>query len=616
MSIFDSDIQQAYWEKRRSIWDAIKDIKVIDKLKDSFSGRHVILDDKQGLEELVGKAQIIVVNGAYFGDEGKGKWTDVLASLYENVEAIFRANSSDNAAHTVKSNGISITCHVTPSAITTGKECYIGPEVVFDPVRFVQDELEELVRNEISYDNLKIGNSHIITPYHRIMDIVGSKSNTSTWSGVAPAHASKAKRQCPRLDDLFGTEEHQKKVFERDLEEYKGFLAAKGTDEDKLLKRLEEINDTREEPLPDYLVDFVKAKDKTEFLINLYKEHVTENKAFPEMVDVEHIANKYLEEGKTIVVESPQSKLLSNGTQQFFNFGTSANTSASGVLASLNINIQEYKFKVLNVLKFPGPSRVGAGNIPASFTEQDRFSREGIDHFKKLGNACTDFDAIQELYFNNIGENGILEPVTYEDETGEYMITEAMAISASRNYGEIGGTSKKPRIVGLFDCVLGAMVNESQGPYLAISAMDRGDYSDKVGLTVGYVVHLPEDKIFKEDKKGKYIYSKGKKYRSGEIIKAGDQVPCANVLNYCHSITKVMDGWKDTPIAADQGKLGRDEELPANVSNVIEAIEHYTGFEVRAIGVGPDREDYYFIKDHKRLGVCEKAKMHLRALFK
>lgn len=599
MSIFDSEIQEEYWKRRLAAFEALKDIPIHAKLNERFHEDYVILPTKEALEEIIGLAKIIIVNGIYFGDEGKGTWTDLIAELIGHVKALYRGDSADNAAHSVQANGRKLTCHIVPSGIMTGKPCFIGSETAFDPVRFVLDEIQQLIDHNIPYDNLSIGNFHITTPYHRIMDIVGSVNNFSTWSGVAPVHASKAKRSALRFNDLHAPRNRLETILEKDLIEYKGFLTSRNFSEKDVVRRLEEINEDRRskgrEELPQYFFDFVSATDKVEHLIGLYQEYITENDNFPKQVNAEHEIRKILENDGTILLESPQSNLLSNATSQFFHGSTSAQTHSSGVAASSRVNLEKYGIVTLNVHKFPGSSRVGLGDIPSSFVEQNYFSRSNINHFDDLEDACLNFDKIQKLYFASVAENGILQPTEYEDDTGKYMICEAMAIASARHYGEMGGTSKKPRVTGLFDCLLAKMVADEQGPNLVISAMDRGDDSDSVGLTVAYVVHIPENSGEKFDDEGLFVQSETTKYRSGDMIKIGDQIPDSRVLEYCHPVIKVLPGWKDTPIAANLHKFEAGETLPKNVCRVIREIEEYTGFKVRGIGVGKDREDRYFI---------------------
>ena len=98
----------------------------------------------------------------------------------------------------------------------------------------------------------------------------------------------------------------------------------------------------------------------------------------------------------------------------------------------------------------------------------------------------------------------------------------AVAIASSREFGEKGSTTGKPRVTGIFDCLAARQVNEAQGPYLFISAMDRGDSQDYVGMTVAYVFYNPNNNTI--------IDPNGLEYRNGDVIRIGDPYPCENVL--------------------------------------------------------------------------------------
>jgi len=597
MHLFEEVAHEKYREDRNSIWEALNGIPVVGELEDVHYSDYVIVPTSAGLEDLVGNSDIIIVNGAYWGDEGKGRWTDLIASSLPRVAAVVRLNSADNAAHSLKVNGMDITCHIVPSGILTDKPCYIAAETVFDPVRFMTDEIQELRDHNIDYSKLFVGNFHVTTPYHRIMDLLGSTHNSSTLSGVGPSHASKARRNSIRLNDLRAPRTQQEELFNKDLMCYREFLAARDLTEEGVLLELKKIHESGKREIPQYFFDFVSADNKGSYLIDLYEQYVTKNEKFPKQVNVEHEIRKLLAEEKALVFESPQSNPLSNSTSQYFHTNTSAHTHASGVAAASRTNVTGgYKVMTLNIQKFPVSSKVGIGPAPAAIVPQDRLSGSGINNFSDLENACLDYDSIQKKYFENIRNNGIIKPTEYEDETGKYLICEAMAISSARHFGEVGGTSKKPRIPSLFDCVLERMVADEQGPNLIISAMDRGDDCDYVGLTVAYIMHIPENSGELSDDLGEFVECDGTKYRSGRIIRPGQELPDSRVLKYCHSITKVLPGWKDTPIAGKLGNFKEGDSLPPNVCRTMAEIEHYTGFEIKAIGVGKEREALYFIE--------------------
>jgi adenylosuccinate synthase len=149
----------------------------------------------------------IVVIGAQWGDEGKGKIVDLLS---RDIDAVVRFQGGNNAGHTVIAEGKKCSLHLVPSGILhQDKVCMIGNGVVLDPLMFVK-ELDVLIGQGVdaSPDRLKIsGKAHVIMPYHRLLDAVreahrqGAKIGT-TGSGIGPCYEDKAARVGVRVADL------------------------------------------------------------------------------------------------------------------------------------------------------------------------------------------------------------------------------------------------------------------------------------------------------------------------------------------------------------------------------------------------------------------------------
>jgi len=570
------------------VFDAIKDIEPIDKLKHASATQYIISSFEETLLPLIKENDIIVVAGAYFGDEGKGKITDAIANC-DLVRLIVRMNSGENAGHTVVADGKKFVFNLTPSGILVPKKFNgIGPECVMDPVSYMQKEITQLMEAEVDYeDRLFVGNVHIVGPHHKILDFALSQANSSTLMGMSYAHAAKVSKRGLRLDHIFNDRTESEKILKKDLDVYHALMQYNKKEEKKVLQDLREEMARRRRKVPQHLVDFLSAKDKIDCILTTYEKEVVRNNAFPQRRDVCRMAREYLEKERKILLESSQSFFLSNATEKHWQSSTSAQTHAAGVLASANINISKYKHIVINVAKTPCDSRVGIGANPSSFVPQNYFSGQNppVNTLDSLEGRCVDFDTIQRKYFELIQPNGILNPVKYTDASGTYQINEAMSIAASRKFGEKGATTGKPRVVGLFDCLTAKLVNDVQGPYLSISAMDRGDEMDFVGMTVGYIFNHPKESM---------INSNGVVYYDGKIIRIGDEYPCDQVLQHCYPIIKVMPGWKDTPIGA--GKRKPDEPLPKNIQAFIGTIEDLTGLKVISIGNGQDSKNLLYIK--------------------
>jgi adenylosuccinate synthase len=146
-----------------------------------------------------------VVVGAQWGDEGKGKITDILA---ESATAVVRYQGGNNAGHTVVVNGEQFKLHLIPSGILHEDTlCIMASGTIIDPL-CMKDEIEGLRGRGFSCDNLLVSvNAHVIMPYHRILDALdeqrrgGGKIGT-TGRGIGPAYADKAARSGLRIADL------------------------------------------------------------------------------------------------------------------------------------------------------------------------------------------------------------------------------------------------------------------------------------------------------------------------------------------------------------------------------------------------------------------------------
>src|SRR2546423_13252984 len=116
----------------------------------------------------------IVIVGAQWGDEGKGKVTDLLA---ERADAVVRFQGGNNAGHTiVRDGGVEWKLHLIPSGILyPGKTCVIGNGVGIDP-KGLTGELDGLRRKGIDVSGLRISaNAHLIMPYHPLLDLAGQQ---------------------------------------------------------------------------------------------------------------------------------------------------------------------------------------------------------------------------------------------------------------------------------------------------------------------------------------------------------------------------------------------------------------------------------------------------------
>jgi adenylosuccinate synthase len=147
----------------------------------------------------------LAVVGAQWGDEGKGKITDLLA---EQADVVIRYQGGNNAGHTIVRGGETYKFHLIPSGILyPGKLCLIGNGVVVDP-KVITEEIAGLHQRGIDTSGLKISaNAHLIMPYHRLLDDegemkLGKLQIGTTRRGIGPCYADKAARLGIRMQDL------------------------------------------------------------------------------------------------------------------------------------------------------------------------------------------------------------------------------------------------------------------------------------------------------------------------------------------------------------------------------------------------------------------------------
>jgi adenylosuccinate synthase len=158
----------------------------------------------------------MVIVGAQWGDEGKGKVVDLLA---ERADMVVRFQGGNNAGHTIVRDGVKWKFHLVPSGILyPGKLCVIGNGVVVDP-RVLTDELDDLRAKGVDVSGLRISaNAHLIMPYHLMLDHAGEAKLGkleigTTKRGIGPCYADKAARLGIRVQDMLDEKILKKKIM-------------------------------------------------------------------------------------------------------------------------------------------------------------------------------------------------------------------------------------------------------------------------------------------------------------------------------------------------------------------------------------------------------------------
>ena len=147
----------------------------------------------------------VVVIGAQWGDEGKGKITDLLS---RSADVVVRYQGGVNAGHTIVVDGRVLKLHLIPSGILYPDTiCLIGPGTVVDP-KVMLGELDMLLANDIDISGLQLASSaHVTMPYHRLLDLAmekqrGDRRIGTTGRGIGPTYADKSQRSGIRVIDL------------------------------------------------------------------------------------------------------------------------------------------------------------------------------------------------------------------------------------------------------------------------------------------------------------------------------------------------------------------------------------------------------------------------------
>ncbi|UGQ15094.1 adenylosuccinate synthase [Yinghuangia sp. ASG 101] len=313
----------------------------------------------------------LVLVGAQWGDEGKGKATDLLGG---SVDYVVRYQGGNNAGHTVVVGDQKYALHLLPSGILTpGCTPVIGNGVVVDPGVLLQ-EIHTLRDRGVDTSKLLIsGNAHLITPYHRTLDKVterflGKRKIGTTGRGIGPAYADKINRVGIRVQDLFDPGILQQKV-ESALRDKNQMLV-------KMFNR-------RELSVQAVVEEYLGYADAV-------KDYVA---------DTTYILNNALDEGKVVLLEGGQGTLLDvdHGTYPFV---TSSNPTAGGACAGSGIGPTKIS-RVIGILK-AYTTRVGSGPFPTELLDDDGEKLRTIGHEFGVTTGrdrrCGWFDAVIARY--------------------------------------------------------------------------------------------------------------------------------------------------------------------------------------------------------------------------
>lgn len=320
----------------------------------------------------------LVILGAQWGDEGKGKITDYLS---KRADLVVRYQGGDNAGHTVEIEDKKYKLHLIPSGIFySEKTSIIGNGVVINPKALLK-EIEYLNEKGIDTSNLRISDrAHMILPYHLKLDELqekrkGKEKIGTTIKGIGPCYRDKIDRVGIRVCDIFYKESFEEKL--------RNNIRTKN-------EIIEKIYNS--EPLNED--DVVKE----------YLEYIEKIKKY--VIDVTVLLDKEVKEGKKVLFEGAQGTLLDidYGTYPYL---TSSHPTSGGVAVGAGISPFELK-KALGIVK-AYTTRVGKGPFPTELFDEtgDEIREKGFEFGTTTGRArrCGWLDTVMLKYSARI--NGL-----------------------------------------------------------------------------------------------------------------------------------------------------------------------------------------------------------------
>lgn len=324
----------------------------------------------------------IILIGAQWGDEGKGKATDLIGT---KVDYVARFNGGNNAGHTVVVGNETYALHLLPSGIVNANVTpVIGNGVVIDP-EVLFEEIDGLQSRGVDCSRLRVSESaHVIAPYHRVIDKVterflGKHKIGTTGRGIGPAYADKINRVGIRVHDLFDEKRLRDKV-EASLHQKNQMLI-------KLYNRRP-----------------IDVDETTDELLALGE------RLRPYVANTSLLLNAALNEGKTVLFEGGQATMLDvdHGTYPFV---TSSNPTAGGACTGTGVGPTKIS-RVIGVAK-AYITRVGEGPFPTELNDEsgEWLRAQGHEYGVTTGRArrCGWFDAVVSRYAAQV--NGLTDIV-------------------------------------------------------------------------------------------------------------------------------------------------------------------------------------------------------------
>ncbi|PFG27943.1 adenylosuccinate synthetase [Corynebacterium renale] len=281
----------------------------------------------------------IVIVGAQWGDEGKGKATDILGG---HVDFVVKPNGGNNAGHTVVVGGEKYELKLLPAGVLSENATPVLGNGVVINLEALFDEIDGLEARGANASRLRISaNAHLVAPYHQVLDRVqerflGKRAIGTTGRGIGPTYADKVSRIGIRVQDVF--------------------------DESILRQKIESALDIKNQTLVKmYNRKAIVAEEIVQYFLS-YRDRLE-----PMVIDAERLLNEGLDAGKTILMEGGQATMLDvdHGTYPFV---TSSNPTAGGACVGSGVGPTKITSS-LGIIK-AYTTRVGAGPFPTELFDE------------------------------------------------------------------------------------------------------------------------------------------------------------------------------------------------------------------------------------------------------
>ncbi|MFH1316420.1 MAG: adenylosuccinate synthetase [Candidatus Woesearchaeota archaeon] len=500
-------------------------------------------------EQLGRDYQVVAFFGLQWGDEGKGRYVDLLV---DEFDLFVRANGGNNAGHSFRD----MIAHLVPTGVFSGKPGVIGPGVVVDPLSLVS-ELEELKKRNIPWDQLYVsGDAAVVTPDRIFLDhmmefLLGKDKIGTTGRGIGPTYGSYVERYAVRMNDLVN-----KDFFAENMRRNLGFVKRHFIEpymaDDDVKAEFHKIMHGKR------MSDGIFYSETDFFDLDaIIDRYMSAAFVFSENIrDTRLILDQAYTEGQRIVLEAGQGMLLSFVHGSYPDV-TSSSMDPGWLACGAGIPAGSID-KSYGIFRMPVMNRVGSGPFPTEFGGER--SRE----------YCDDHSHSKELEMKTYPD-----PVAMINGDDELMKGIGYRI-ISNNYG---ATTKRPRRTGWLDLValkhaIRVSINRKKDAILA-THIDDCDQADQVNVCTEYGYFGPER-----------TYN-GRTLKDGDIIK--DFPTDARVLACCKPFYCPLKGWKESTRG-----LRKSSDVPENLIVLSDRLESSTGARIEAISVGPEPDELVY----------------------